>query len=278
TIPAWAVSKIKNVPMIFDMDDWDAREDIGYYFGVFPKSKAEHLTRIFASKCIFCIASSLFLRDYLSRFNKKVYYLPTGVDMEKFSPSAFKENVDFTFSWHGSVNRVELLEYLKFIIDCFLTLHGKYSFLKLHIAGDGVFGERLAELIKGYSCENLEYRGGINHEDIPDYLDRIDVGLVPLLGNSYFNLSKSPVKLFEYMAMRKPTVSSNIGEAAHIIKDGVNGFLADTKEEFIAKMEKLIENSSLRRQMGVSARDTIEKNYSHDVLEGQLYDILSSIK
>ena len=57
TIPAWIVSKIKRVPIIFDMDDWEAREGRG--------SKTEYLTRLFAKRSVFGIAASRYLKDYL---------------------------------------------------------------------------------------------------------------------------------------------------------------------------------------------------------------------
>jgi len=54
-------------------------------------------------------------------------------------------------------------------------------------------------------------------------------GLLPLIQDTKFNKSKSPTKLFEYMAMAKATVSSDIGESSYVIKDGDNGFLAKNK-------------------------------------------------
>ncbi|MCF7907313.1 MAG: glycosyltransferase [Candidatus Omnitrophica bacterium] len=277
TIPAWLVSKLKKIPLVFDMDDWEAREDIGYYFGLFPKSKAEYLAGLFAKNSMFCIAASNYLRDYLLQFNKKVYYLPTGVDTDKFKSLGRKDKKDFIFSWHGSVNRIEVLKYIKFIIDCFLAIRKKYPFIKLVIAGDGIFGNELRKLVKASSSNSIIYAGWINYRSIPSHLDSIDVGLVPLLDKTRFNLSKSPVKLFEYMAMAKPTISSNIGEAASIIDNGENGFLAGTEEEFLERMEALIKDKDLGKKIGDNARKTVEKQYSLDVVSESAYEILAGI-
>ena len=108
------------------------------------------------------------------------------------------------------------------------------------------------------------------------YLDNVDCGLVPLLDKTRFNLSKSPVKLFEYMAKEKPVVASNVGEADFIIKDGYNGFLAASKNEFVAKMEQIVKNKVLAADMGVNARKTIEKEYSLSVLSEKVADILQN--
>ena len=79
------------------------------------------------------------------------------------------------------------------------------------------------------------------------------------------------------MAMSRPTISSDIGETIHIIKNGENGFLAKTKEEFAARMEALIKNADLRERIGRNARKSVEEKYSLSVLGRRLYEILSQI-
>lgn len=267
TVPAWLVSKFRKIPFVFDMDDWEARESLG--------SRAEYLSRSFAKNSMFCVAASNYLKNYLSQFNRKVYYIPTAVDTNEFKPSSCKGRNDFVFSWHGSVNRIELIAYIKFIIECFLTLYGKYSFIKLFIAADGIFERKLSELVRSYNCPNLIYRGWINYNHIPVYLDNVDCGLVPLLDKTRFNLSKSPVKLFEYMAKAKPVVASCLGEASYIIENGYNGFLASSKNEFISRMEQLIKSPVLSENIGTTARKTVEESYSLAILGEQFTNIFA---
>ncbi len=268
TIPAWLVAKLRNTPFVFDMDDWEAREGWG--------SRSECLSRLFAKSSRLCIAASNYLKDYLSQFNRKVYYIPTAVDTGKFKPFFGKKRDDFVFSWHGSVNRIELIGYIKFIIECFLALYEKYPFIKLFIAADGIFGRELIKLIKSYNCKNLIYKGWVDYNDIPFYLDSVDCGLIPLLDKTRFNLSKSPVKLFEYMAKAKPTIASCVGEANHIIKNGCNGFLASDRNEFIFNMEQIIKNPDLTKNLGIAARKTAEETYSLDILGERFANILEN--
>ncbi len=273
-LPIWFLSFKKNIPFVFDMDDWEARENLGYSLGIIPKSKAEYLTAQFAKRSKYCIAASRYLENYLLQFNKRVYYLPTGVDTGFFVPTAYKKKKEIVFSWHGSVNRVEILNYIKLIIDCFLLLYKKYPDIKLFIRGDGIFGEQLVSLIKGYNCKDIKHYGWTDYENISDYLDDIDVGLIPLLDRTHFNLSKSPVKLFEYMAKAKGVIASPVGEAGFVIKDGYNGFLALNKEEFIFGMEKLINNQDLLRRLGMNASKTVKEKYSLAVIEEKFHNII----
>lgn len=279
TLSPFIASLINKNKFIFDCDDWNIRENPVYHFGLFPSSKMEFLTRKIAKHADACIAASLYLKNYLDKFNDKVYYIPTGVDAELFKPeSGHEDSSKITFSWIGTMYHKEMRENIKFVLDCFLALADKYDNIFMRIAGEGKYFEEINTYI-----DNARHRDRIRidrwipPDEIPCYLSNIDVGLLPLTQDTKFNKSKSPTKLFEYMAMAKATVSSNIGEPSHIIKDGDSGFLAKDKNEFIEKMEGLIKDPVLRRDLGRSARSLVEKEYSLEVLVRKFYDVLNTI-
>lgn len=74
--------------------------------------------------------------------------------------------------------------------------------------------------------------------------------------------------------MEKPTVSSCIGEASIIIEDGKDGFLAIDRTEFLDKMEELVKDSALRKEMGANARKKILQNYSLNLAGNRLFALL----
>jgi len=264
--------------IILDLDDWEMRENPKYYFGFYPSSKAHFLTGQIAKRSIACIAASRFLEDFLLQFNKKVYYIPSAVDTELFKPSLNGLNEDkIIFSWIGTFHKKEYIENIGFALDCFAVLRERYSHIYFEIMGDGIYRDDLEKMISRYNNRNVSLKGWTDPNAIPQYLTNIHVGLLPVAKDKKFNRAKSPTKLFEYMAMEKPTVSSAIGEAAEIVRDGENGFLASKEAEFIEKMQRLIEDAPLRKQMGEKARQTIEKSYSLEVLGRQLYEILRKI-
>lgn len=267
---------IRRNKLIFDMDDWEIRENPEYLFGIYPTSRAEFLTKKVASQSWACIASSKFLFDYLSQFSKRVFYIPTGVDSELFYPKEEKVKKDYLiFSWIGTMHRRSDIENIKFIIDCFKVIGEKYKIIKLEIVGDGIYFNELLQTIRNNGGYNgITLKGWVNPQAMPYYIEKTDVGLVPLIQNTKFNQAKSPVKLFEYMAMAKPTISRRMGESKNIIEDGKDGFLANSKEEFIDKMALLIKNDGLRKNLGIAARQKIERNYSMSVLSERLYKII----
>jgi len=106
------------------------------------------------------------------------------------------------------------------------------------------------------------------------YLKDVDIGLFPLIQDTHFNKTKSPAKLFEYMAMGKATVSSHIGELIDVIDDGKDGFLAKDRDIFINRMNNLAMDHKLRKEMGMNAREKVIKNYSIRIAADNLFNAI----
>jgi glycosyltransferase involved in cell wall biosynthesis len=265
---------------IFDCDDWNIRQDPKYYLGFYPSSKMEYLTRKIAKYSSVCIAASRFLESYLRQFNPQVYYLPTGVDTDIFNPDKYPppDNSKVIFSWIGTVYHAEMRDNLKFILSCFTILAEKLDYVFLELAAEGKYYQAIQNEVKSLTCaKRIIFHPWIDPDAIPQHLSQIDVGLLPLIQDSKFNQAKSPTKLFEYMSMAKPTISSNIGEAKNIIRHAQTGFLANNQDEFVSCMRQLAENPHLRQKMGNSARQEIMMNYSLAVLGKRLYGILNCL-
>ncbi len=270
TFVPWGQSLLRKIPYVFDMDDWEARQDTGYHFHLIPRSKADYMTRIFARGSLFCLAASHYLKNYLSRSHKKVYYVPSGVDTRLFTPSrGTKNRGKIIFSWHGMINRRETVDNLEFLIECFDVIHKKHPAAELWIKGGGILADRLKEKLNAA----VTYFPWSVMQTIPHHLDSIDIGIVPLRENNRFHRAKSPTKIFEYMAKGKPVIASPLGEAEHIIRHRHNGLLAQDKDSFVAAMEALIRESHLRVRLGENAVKTIEDTYSMTALGERLAKI-----
>ncbi len=272
------VNLLKKNRLIFDCDDWNIRENPKYYFGLFPSSKMEYAYRKLAKHSAICIAASSFLKNYLEPFSKKIYYLPTGVDTDLFSPRLRPDQEEIVFSWMGTVYHQPMLENLNFILSCFSELAVEFGNIFLHIAGEGKYYGEFKKIVLGNKfSQRIKIFPWIQPINMPGFLSDIDIGLLPLIQDSYFNKAKSPTKMFEYMAMGKPLIASRIGEAGNIIIDGQTGLLAADRSEFISKMKMLILNRQLRKFIGQQANKEIELKYSLNILGKELYSIIGKL-
>ncbi|MCK9595039.1 MAG: glycosyltransferase family 4 protein [Candidatus Omnitrophica bacterium] len=250
--------------IILDLDDWEMRDDPRYYLGFYPSSKAHYFTGLLARRSVFCVAASRFLEGFLRGFNDNVLYLPSGVDTRLFKPAGvpLEKGNEFIFSWIGTLHRKEYIENLDFAINCFRKLREGYPDIYFDILADGIYREDLLKLVRGWGDSHIRLKNWIHPDKVPGYLDTVSAGLFPAVSRNKFNLAKSPTKLFEYMAMGKPTVSSNAGEASFIVRHNENGLLAADQDGFVGAMGALVRDQPLCQRLGSSARKTVEDKYS----------------
>lgn len=257
---------LKGWPLILDMDDWE------FPTPAFRYLICEHLFLRIAPRACFLVAASHKLQEMMKIFHSHVYLVPTGVDTQKFFPMPKKTTSCCTFGWVGIIFGHPILENILAVVKALKIVPPDIP-LVVKIAGKGVLWPALKDYV---SKENrVHLCGWVEHNSIPNFMASIDVGLMPLARSTAFLEAKSPTKLFEYMAMGMPTISSPIGEIPYIIEHGKNGFLAATKEEFAHYMKVLAQDAVLRENMGHEAYMTIKQKYSLEMIGNILGHILT---
>jgi len=233
--------------VIFDVDD-------AIYLN-FPL-----ITPLVAMTSSTVFAGSHALLERYRHFSRSVTLVPSAVDTELISPVPQSGNGPIVLGWHGSA-RVHLDNLLS-LSNVLLELDRKYNiiFKILGTVGDTRLQQ---ELQNRFGSVKLEFGPPrwFPYCELPHHMSDVNIGLYPLFDNEW-NRAKCSMKLLEYMAMEFPTCSSRVGENNHIIKDGRNGFLASSDSEWIAKIGKLIDDASLRKEMGVRARASVLESYS----------------
>ncbi len=113
------------------------------------------------------------------------------------------------------------------------------------------------------SLNNLLILSAVEYETLPDYLNEADLFLCLYKKNFRNNLYNSPMKLFDFMAMEKPIIASNIGQIGEIIDDGRNGILTNNKVVDISKKILLLKsNKKISSAISRNARNDISKIYN----------------
>lgn len=88
-----------------------------------------------------------------------------------------------------------------------------------------------------------------------------------------------PNALLEAMACGLPSIATNIGGIRDIIDDGVNGLLfeKDNKEHLYDKIQLVMENDDLYRDLSKRGRDTVTEQYSIDKVANNYQKLYSQI-
>src|SRR5574344_123800 len=100
----------------------------------------------------------------------------------------------------------------------------------------------------------------VSWEKLPEIIASLDINLSPL-EDTLFNRAKSENKWMEAALVGVPTLASNVG-AFKVIKDGVDGILVEnTTNDWFEKLEELISNGDLRKNIGMNAHERVMKEY-----------------
>lgn len=195
--------------------------------------------------------------------SEKVHTVFNGVDVNRFRPRQLsrgrEEGEPFTVGFCGSLKP---WHGLPFLVDAFETFHRTAPDARLLLVGDGPDRQNLLRIVRERDLEPVvEFTGSVAHREVPEMLSRMDVAVAPYgTGEFYF----SPLKVFEYMAMALPVVASQVGQLAHIIRQGVNGLLYSpgNKGALVEALDRLRLQPRLRKHLGRSARETVVAGHS----------------
>lgn len=203
--------------------------------------------------------------------SNKIIVSPNGVNTDFFREKIINHNLrkelgikpdDFVCSfagsfgpWHGVDTIAESMKHIKKMS----------SNIKFLLIGDGELRPILENIIKRDGSEDVViFTGVIDYKLLPDYLSLADVLLTPCKSNDddtgFFN---SPIKLFEYMAMNKPIIATNVGQQKEIMKYGELGTLIDERQpEILAEaIFEIYKNPGKYKEMATLARNNVVENF-----------------
>jgi glycosyltransferase involved in cell wall biosynthesis len=195
------------------------------------------------------IAGNHYIAERVASQARAVTVLPTVIDTNYYRVSdRGGRHSSLTIGWVG---RWSSAFYLDQLVPVFRDICHCFPKVKIKLIGAG------PKNWPGVPVVNLPWRLQSELEDLQD----IDIGIMPLLDDEYSRY-KCGFKMLQYMGLGIPVVVSPVGINQDIIQDSQNGFLAQTPDDWRDKLVMLIENASLRRQVGEAGRATIVTHYS----------------
>lgn len=136
------------------------------------------------------------------------------------------------------------------------------------VLGEGEDRKILENLIAKYNLRNIVYLPGF----VPDatkYLKAFDIFVLPSLTEALAYV------LIEAGYAGLPVVATNVGGLPEIVENEKGGYLVPAKnpEALAVAIKKLLENESLRNQMGKANHDSVSQKFSFDRMLKETIDI-----
>ncbi len=251
------LAKRWRIPLILDLDDYDIWH-------------GSYLLKNFQG----IVVASCELEGLFRSFNTT--YVPNSTDLAFFDPKNYRPRDDrqCILVWSGIMYESLKLELL---LDAFKLMKEDARFMFL---GQGGGRQRLIAYSKMLGLDGrVTFHKWGDKKVVPRYLAEANIGVIHVSDNLY-ERCKCPGKLFEYMAMQLPIVTSNVGEPAHIVSKAKCGILVPpcNPSAMANALDFLAQNSEERRQMGKRGREYLLKNQNFNILGTKLLNFIDSVQ
>lgn len=214
--------------------------------------------------------NSLSLKTFLSKERDNTFFVSNGIDKEFFSldflplPDDLKKIKKPVVGYAGKIQErldVDLVNFLtKSLPDVSFVFIGQ------------IVDKKWFKKINKEN--NFFYLGDKKYEDLPAYLEKFDVCIMPHK-ISELTESMNPLKTYEYIASGKPVVSTKVSgtdEFADLIA------IADTKEEFLRAVRRSLSlNENEKRLIAMRSRERLTDRHSWEFKSNTMIGKISTV-
>jgi glycosyltransferase involved in cell wall biosynthesis len=263
--------KQRDIPLVFDVDDLVFEpESAALLHGLSALGDAD---RMLAIKDISRLRDTLLLCDFatcttsalakrVELLDKRCFVIPNSINKKQIELAGevkhskkIADNAKVRIGYFSGT-RTHDRDFQE-VSDSLYQVMGKNPGVEFHLVGildlplqfdrfkDRIFRQPL-----------MDYLGMLS------YLETMDINLAPLELHNIFTACKSELKIFEAAIMGVPTVASATDSYASCITDGINGFLAVSKGEWVEKLDLLIHDEALRHRVAEQAENDFVKRFS----------------
>lgn len=204
------------------------------------------------------IAGNRFLKEEAAHYHNDIMILPTPVDADRYTAKSYSQKDVVTIGWIGDHGSIHYLEGFK---DVWEELGKKYANVELTIICDTFIDTRHIRVNRVTWSLDTEM----------DDLKSIDIGIMPLYID-HWSKGKCGFKIIQYLGVGVPAVCTPVGINRDVVEDGKNGLWAESPEDWIRQLSRLIVNEELRAAMGRAGRETIMKGYTVQVCAPRLIE------
>lgn len=201
-------------------------------------------------------------KDVISKRGKeKLVFSCNGVDYSHFKN--INNNFNFEQKFQNIIDQKKpiigyygaLASWFDYELIKYLALQRpEYNIVLLGIKYDDSFDKAFLN-----KFSNIYFLGSKNYNVLPNYASRFTICTIPFLIND-ITQATSPLKLFEYMALGKPIVTTAMKEC----KKYNSVFIANSKEEFVSLIDEALALSDKNNNdyFGLLEKEALENTWS----------------
>jgi len=221
------------------------------------------------------------LKDHVIKLGAspdRVQVLRAGIYINRFNPNTC--NGRRVREFYGIKNNEVVLFFMGWLYNfsglkevALQLAQAKDRNLKLLIVGEGDAYEELKEIKEKYGLQDrLILAGKKPYEEIPNFIAAADICLLPAYPWEKIMQDIVPIKMYEYMAMKKPVIATRLPGIVKEFGEGNGVVYIDRPEDAVTKAVELWESGKIE-ELGSRARGFVER-YSWDKITDEFERIL----
>ncbi|MGV3610116.1 MAG: glycosyltransferase [Fluviicola sp.] len=247
----WILVKILRRKYVYDFDDAIWIPNYSSANARFQKLKCYWKVPTLIKWASKVSAGNDFLAKYALQFHSQVEVIPTTIDCQnQHTQLVDHQKKPLIIGWTGTHST---MHYLDFVVPILRKLEKEFDFQFKVISNKK----------PNYQLNALVYQDWKEETEIED-LAKIQIGIMPLVLDAWSE-GKCGFKALQYMALGMAPIVSPVGVNTKIIQHETNGFIAETPEEWEKALRILLENETLRKELGEKALLTIQQKWSVEV-------------
>ncbi|MFX0198766.1 MAG: glycosyltransferase family 4 protein [Candidatus Hodarchaeota archaeon] len=209
------------------------------------------------------------LRKYIIQMGanrKKITIIRAGVDLEQYDQNIDGRKIR---SQYGIEKNDVVLFFmgwlyhfsgLKEVAKELSKISKTYPHIKLLIVGDGDCYADLQKIRRDNQMNNqMILTGRQPYEKIPEFISAADICLLPAYPTEKTMQNNVPIKMYEYMVMRKPVITTRLPGIILEFGEDHGVIYVDQSEMVLYKAIELIENKMIKEH-ATKAREFVKKN------------------
>lgn len=265
------LSKLFRMKLIFDYVEFMAsvRNRHKKYL-VDIESRAENDLFKYTDKLI---VISNFLEKYVKETapNIPMIRIPPVIDFSFIDSIPLKITSDRYFLLCASGGYQDII---KFTIEAFAGSYGpeKNYKLKLVINGNPKELEAIHLYIEEIKFQNyIEILSELPYSDLISFYKSARALLIPI-SNNLQDLARFPFKICEYIASKRPIITSDLGAVKEFFEDNVNAFIAktDNVNDFSKKLNLVMEYPDLANEIGSNGYELGKNVFNYETYSKDL--------
>ena len=278
---AMRLSKKNNIPFIFSLIDVEHR--------LVPFKLLQPIAKIIESKILKNADRVITINEKLGDYAIKMganpdetYVVTAGIDLERYDPNIDGSEIrrEYGIKQDDSVlffmGTLFNFSGLKEVALELAKIKDEKPNIKLLFVGKGDAFDDLQKIKEEHDLNSqMILTGRQPYERIPEFLAAAGICLLPAYLNETLMQHNVPIKMYEYMAMGKPVITTKLPGVMKEFGEGHGVIYVDKPEDALEKAVELIDNGTVNEE-GLKARRFVEK-YSWDDIVDEFEGILEGV-